>query len=125
MLEVHNPLANKVSRKFLSTESETKHIGYLSSKDSKCYTTCETYNDRIWYELDYRSKFKYSKKYKKYSGHDCCNSKACNARLLDNSIDNYNKGSGRTTYLYFTSSQWREYQTSNNSCDNAFFRRYS
>src|SRR5574344_623081 len=105
MLEVHNPLANEVARKLLSTKSETKHIGYLSSEDSKCYTTCETYNDRIWYELDYCSKFKYSKKNKKDSGNNCCNSKTCNAILLYDSIDNYNKCSCRTTYLYFTSSQ--------------------
>ena len=84
-------------------------------------------NPRVWGDQGRRSVkaenfVEYAKQNENDTCHNCGNEQSAFAILLDNAINNNNKGTSRTANLYPASSENRDGQTGNNSSDNSFLR---
>ena len=102
--------------------SQSKQVFDLSRKDGYGNTTGKADYNRIGDEFDNRSQTEYAKQNENDTCHNCGNEQSAFAILLDNAINNNNKGTSRTANLYPASSENRDGQTGNNSSDNSFLR---
>jgi hypothetical protein len=96
ILEIADPLRDE-TRRYLKIKWKSEEILHLSREDGQSDTTCETYDYRIWYELEDRSHLAETHSYEEHTCHDCSDDEALHSILAHNTGNDYDKRSSRTS----------------------------
>ena len=138
VLGITNPFAHKVARRLQGDADDfasrtdgglrqAQYVADLRREDGQGDTCREAYDDRIGDELDDHAQPESTK----CDENDACqngrNQQALQAvfRVVDNAVDDDDKGSCRASNLHFSAAEQGDEETSHNGRYNAFFGGYA
>ena len=120
---IYAPFLNEVCRHLGYAQSE--QVLDLGGEDGQRNTAGKSYNNRVRNVLDDSSQMEDPQQYQEHTCQDGGNGQSLYAILLYDAIDDDNKGSRRTTYLYTASTESRNGKPGDNRRYDSLFRRNS
>ena len=123
MRKVGYPLLYKVAGDCLHGQS--KQVLDLCGEDSHGDTRGKAHYYGVGDILDDGSQTEYAQQDEEHACHQCGNSQSLHAVLLDNAVDNDDKGTRRTTNLHFRTSEERNHESCNDGCDDTLLRAHT
>ena len=96
ILEIADPLRNEAGRN-LKIQRQTEEVLHLSREDGKCNTAGEAHDNRIRDEFKDDAHLAHTHHHKENTCHDCGDDQTLHSILADDSCNDHDECSGRTS----------------------------